>query len=505
MPAIISSIMTPLIVFAAIIAVIILFKIISSNYIKVPTSKAAFFYGRKSKKVSADGKTRREGMTVISGGGKIRVPLIENVEYLDLRVITIEDLEVKNVPNRDGVKVTVQAVANVKIKSDEASLLTAAERFLGYPIDKIRSFAYQNLEAHLRGVIGKLSVEQMNSDKVAFQEAVLKEAGEDLDKVGVGIDIFAIQNISDENGYIDALGRKKTAEVVRDAEIGEAEAKRESTIRSTLADQLGSVEREKNRALAAEAKKNADIKIQEYLAATNAQTATASQAGPLAEAEAKREVRIKQIAIQEAEAREGIKVEEQKILQAVKKQEAETVVPARAKKEADVIAGEALRATRILAAEADQKEQEAQAAGEAAKERLKGLAIAEVRGAYLTKEAEGVSKLAEAYNSFSPAARMLKVMELMPALLKELPPIVSAATQHLANIDRVTILDSGSGNGGGLQKFATITPRILKDMGDTLGVDLTALLSKIGVKTEEPGKSGTETVDAEEIIGADQK
>ena len=169
------------------------------------------------------------GFRLVTGGARFKWPVLEDVTYMDLMVFPI-DLDVKDVPNKDGVLVSVQGVANVKIRNDEQSLIAAAERFLGLGHTDIKEIAYKNLEGHLRSIVGRLTVEEVVRDRQKFNQEVLTEAASDLAKIGLGVDVLTVQKIEDKEGYIQALGKKRTAEVKRDATIGEASASREATI-----------------------------------------------------------------------------------------------------------------------------------------------------------------------------------------------------------------------------------------------------------------------------------
>ncbi len=135
--------------------------------------------------------------------------------------------------------VSVKAVANVKIRGDDTSLQAAAERFLGMTPTTIQQVIFQTLEGHLRSILGTLTVEEVNSDRQSFAQKLTSEATVDLEKMGIGVDVLTIQEISDEEDYLNALGKRRTAEVKRDATIGEAEAHRDAKIKSALALQEG--------------------------------------------------------------------------------------------------------------------------------------------------------------------------------------------------------------------------------------------------------------------------
>ena len=215
----------PLIVLAVLLSVLIAIWLFSRNYIKVSPNAAAVFSGRKRK--LSDGRV--VGYRIVRGGAALRVPLLEKVEYLSLNLLTIP-LEIRRAYTVKGVPVSVKAVANVKIKSDDVSLQAAAERFLGMSLPEVQKVIFQTLEGHLRAILGTLTVEEINNDRQSFAQKLTSEAAADLERMGIGVDVLIIQEISDEEGYLDALGKRRTAEVKRDAQIGEAEATRDSKI-----------------------------------------------------------------------------------------------------------------------------------------------------------------------------------------------------------------------------------------------------------------------------------
>ena len=208
--------------------------LISRNYLKVSPNAVAVLSGRKRK--LPDGRV--VGYRMVKGGAALRIPLLEKVEYLHLNVMTIP-LEIKRAYTLKGVPVSVKAVANVKIRGDETSLQAAAERFLGMTHVEVQKVIFQTLEGHLRSILGTLTVEEVNSDRQSFAQKLTSEAAADLEKMGLGVDVLTIQEISDEEEYLNALGKRRTAEVKRDATIGEAEAMRDSKIKSAQAMQEG--------------------------------------------------------------------------------------------------------------------------------------------------------------------------------------------------------------------------------------------------------------------------
>src|SRR5437867_729041 len=219
----------PLVLLFVVLALFIAAWLFSRNYLKVSPNAVAVLSGRKRK--LSDG--RIVGYRMVKGGAALKIPLLEKVEYLSLNVMTIP-LEIKRAYTIQGVPVWVKAVANVKIRSEDTSLQAAAERFLGMTHDQIQKVIFQTLEGHLRSILGTLTVEEINNDRQSFAQKLTTEAAADLEKMGLGVDVLTLQEISDEEGYLDALGKSRTAEVKRDATIGEAEATRDAKIKSAL-------------------------------------------------------------------------------------------------------------------------------------------------------------------------------------------------------------------------------------------------------------------------------
>ncbi len=280
------------------------------NYIKVPPSTVAIFYGRKHMLIDEKGNRTTVGFRVVRGGAALRVPVLEQVAYLSLNIISIP-LRIQKAYTKEGVAVTVEAVANVKIAGDDVSLRGAAERFLGMTPDQIKGVIFQTLEGHLRAILGTLTVEEINADRQAFAQKMTDEAAVDLKKMGVNIDILTIQQISDEQGYLDALGKKRTAEVKRDAIVGEALATRDAMIKSAMADQEGRTKRYEADVAIAQSLRDKESRQAEFDAAVQAKQKEAEQAGPLATAIARQRVTEQETRIDQVRKQQEVLVQEQ--------------------------------------------------------------------------------------------------------------------------------------------------------------------------------------------------
>jgi flotillin len=454
------------------------------NYIKVPPSTVAIFYGRKHTFVDDKGNHATVGFRVVRGGAALRMPVLEQVAYLSLNVISIP-LRIAKAYTKEGVAVTVEAVANVKIAGDDVSLRGASERFLGMSADAIKGVIFQTLEGHLRAILGTLTVEEINADRQAFAQKMTDEAALDLKKMGVNIDILTIQQISDEMGYLDALGKKRTAEVKRDAVIGEAQAQRDATIKSAMADQEGKTKRYEADVAIAQSLRDKESRQAEFDAAVKAKQAEADQAGPLATATMRQKVIEQETRIDQVRKQQEVLVQTQEAARREQELQATVVKPAEAERQAAILKAEGDRQATVIRAEANQKELEFQGAGEASKierigraEAAKVLAIGEAEAEVIKKkllaEAEGLQSKAEAWKNFNQAAVLNMVVEKMPELAQ------AFATQ-LAGIDKISIIDMGNGAGsGGVNKVMSTVgggmSAMLEMLKDQFGVDVAGLM-----------------------------
>ena len=500
----VSQFFIPVVVVLVVVALIVAMALFSHNYLKVPPNAVAIFSGRKRK--LPDGKA--VGYRMVKGGASFRFPLLEQVDYLSLNVFTIP-LEIKRAYTLKGVPISVKAVANVKIKSDDLSLGAAAERFLGMQPDQIQRVIFQTLEGHLRAILGTLTVEEVNSDRQSFAQKLTSEAAQDLERMGIGVDVLTVQEISDEEGYLDALGKKRTAEVKRDGTIGEAEATRDAKIKSALAMQEGEKAKFDADANIAAAQRDFQVKQAQYQAEIETQKAKAAQAGPLADAVAKQGVVAEQVHVERVRTQEEIAVQEQEVqrkqkeLEAtiIKAAEAErqaAILRAEAKKQAAILEAEGAKAAQIAMAEAEQEKLkqeglghaaavEAQGRAEAAKIEAMGLAQARAIEAQGVAEAQAILKKAEAWKQFNDAAKLQTILEKLPSVLQASAGIFGAVAAPLGNIDKVVVIEQGNGGGGdgmgGIGRIARTGPALvfsLLQQLQAMGLDLPTVLSQLG-------------------------
>lgn len=470
----------------------------AKNFVKVPPDKVAIITGRKRK--MADGKV--VGYRIVRGGATFIWPIREQVQYLPLGLMTFP-VEVQKAYNKNGVAVYIEAIANVKIKGEDSAISNAVERFLEKP-SQVQITVKETLEGHLRSIVGTMTIEELNSDRKAFAQRVTEESVVDLEKMGIGADSVVIKKITDEHGYLDALGVQRTAEVKRDAEVGkaqaEADAKKKTSEATREAEQIAA----SNSAQVADAQRDLAIKKAKYDAEVAKEQATANQAGPLATAEAR-----KKVVAAEVEVEKSRTIAEIDLQNAVKDKtkaelEATMLVKANAEKERVVTEAQGKAVARTTEAEAERVALEAEGDGQAKKTRLAGLAQADVEQkkgeaaaaaekakllanaegtraqllahaegteAELLAQARGMKELVAAYADMSPEQQRLVVMKLvlerMPEVTKALGEagekvmgqIAQAVVASLGQIDNLTVYDSSSnGHDGALRRVMKIAP-----------------------------------------------
>jgi flotillin len=370
----------------AILAGLVVLAFIKANLRICHPNEILVFSGRKRR--LEDGTA--VGYRVIKGGRGLKIPIIESVTRLPLTTIPI-DLELTGALSKGVIPINIQAMANVKIAgSEEEGLSNALERFLGKNVTDISQVAKENIEGSLRGVLASLTPEDANSNRLEFAEKVGEQARSDLKRLGLVLDTFKIKHISDAQGYLEAIGRRKNAEVRRDARITEANAEAEARLVAAEAKKKGSVAEAEADVTIVEAENRLRVKKADLAALANQAESKAKVAGDIARIE------------------EEQKLEEQRVKMHKSKYEAEIVVPARAEKEA----------------------QELKAIGEAARIAEDGKATA-----------EAIRVLREQWEKED--TRELFLIQQLPDILDKVTKVVS----DNLSIDKVTIVDSGDGRG----------------------------------------------------------
>jgi flotillin len=465
---------TLIIAFALLFVVVILFMAMARvlRFIrKVPPNRALLVYGvrthtrvtvvRRTRKLKAseeaaaqppperrepefqewEYETKTEEVTVnykmVKGGMTIVLPFVHEVKELDLSLITL-DVAVHNVLSSNAVPITVDGIAQIKIGSDDTSIATASEQLLDKSTEDIKYVAIQTLQGHLRAIIGLMTVEEVYKDREAFAQMVLEVAVDDLAGMGLQIVSFTIKEISDEKGYLEALGRPEIAAKLRDARRAEALAEQEATEKEQQA------EKEK-----AGYTKEANVAKAQYDAEVSRERAVAERAQAISLAE-----QDKTLEQRKAEAAQAAAERRDRELDAEERRPADAALY-RAEQQAS-----GTRATGFAGADVEKKRGEAQAAAEKAK----GLAGADVTKAQLLAEAEGRRKLAEALNAYKAGALRLVLGQ---SLLEKVPDVALAFGEAFANIEQIRLIDiggagaRGEGVEGAVERFLDTLPNTL--------------------------------------------
>jgi flotillin len=472
------------------LGVFVLFALLygyASRIKKVGPNEALVISGRGERGHDAEvieGKYR-----IVSGGRTFVWPILERVDHLSLEIMTI-DITTPDVPTSQGVPVTVDGVAQIKIGSDENSIKTASIQFLSKSNTEIQHVAHETLAGHLRAILGTLTVEQLYRDREAFAQKVQEVSGDDMASMGLEIVSFVIKDISDAEGYLEALGRPRIAEVKRDAAIGEAEASRDATIESAKARQEGESAKYEAETRIAESRKDYEVQQAAYQQETNRKKAEAELAHTLQTNITNQEVKEQEVQIDVVAKQKQIEVDQQEVLRREKELDATVRKPAEAEQHKVRTLAEARQFQLQTEASGESKairlkgEAEADAArakglAEVEVLRQKGLAQAEVIRKQGLAEAEATLKKADAWKEYTQAA-------ILQQLLDKLPEIANAISQPLSKTERIVVVSSGGENGAGAG-----ASKITKDVTDIIaqvpatvealtGMDLLSTISQLG-------------------------
>ncbi|HEX4263789.1 MAG TPA: SPFH domain-containing protein [Verrucomicrobiae bacterium] len=477
-----------IIVAGVVLGVVILavFVAVMSRYTKVGPNEVLVASGMKHKYTDPDGTVRPRGFRIKKGGGTFVVPMLEKVDILSLELMTI-DVQTPEVYTSKGVPVKVDGVAQVKIKGDDISISTAAEQFLSKTTDEIKSVAMQTLEGHLRAILGTMTVEEIYQNRDAFASKVQEVAAGDMANMGLGIVSFTIRDIRDSQGYLDALGKPRIAQVKRDAQIAQAEADRDAMIKSSQATQAGQEAKFAADSKIAEAQRDYQSNIAQYQATVNQKKAEADLAYDLQKFKTGQLVKAEEVQVNIVEKQKQIELQQQEILRRQKELEATVQKPADAERyrvetlanatkfqlETEA-AGAASAAKAKGFANADVSKATGMAEAEANKAR--GLAEAAVIEAQGKATASSMQAKAESFKQYNEAA----VIEM---IVRVLPEIAGKISEPLAKTEKMVIINSGNGPGGGASKLTGDVTQIIAQLPPVLesltGVKFEKLLEQV--------------------------
>jgi flotillin len=486
LPAIFSGGIILIAIIVISLVVFIGIAVILSRYTKVGPNEVLIVSGRKHHYADPDGTDRARGFRIVKGGGTFVYPVVEKVDILSLELLTI-DVQTPEVYTSKGVPVKVDGVAQIKVKGDDISIATAAEQFLSKDTAAIMNIATQTLEGHLRAILGTMTVEEIYQNRDAFASKVQEVAAGDMANMGLGIVSFTIRDIRDGQGYLEALGKPRIAQVKRDAQIAQAEADRDAMIKSSQATQAGQEAKFAADSKIAEAQRDYQSNVAGYQATVNQKKAEADLAYDLQKFKTGQLVKAEEVQVQIIEKQKMIELQEQEIKRKQRQLEADVQKPADAERyKVETLANatkfqletEATGAASATKAKGFANADVAKATGiaEAEANKARGLAEAAVIEAQGKATASAMQAKAESFKQYNEAA----VIEM---IVRVLPEVAGRISEPLSKMEKMVIINSGNGPGGGASKLTGDVTQIIAQLPPVLesltGVKFEKLLEQV--------------------------
>lgn len=462
-----------IIVGLVVLALLFLMGMVARMYRKAGPHEALIVYGFR-------------GTRIIKGGGTIIFPMVEQCKELSLELMSFDVAPQQSLYTNQGVAVTVEAVAQLKVKSDPVSIRTAAEQFLTKRPEQREGLIRLVMEGHLRGIIGQLTVEQIVKEPEMVGGRMRSTCAEDMSKMGLEVVSFTIKEVRDKNEYIANMGRPDIARIKRDAEVAAAEADRDIAIKraeATRASAIAKAQADQERVAAetasmakqAEAERDLDIKKASYLEMSKKAQAQADKAYEIETNRQQQTVVTEQVRVVQVEREAQVKVQEAEIA----RRERELI--------ATVLKGAEIERQRIeTIANAERQRMISEAEGRASSIRAQGEAEAEIIFKKGDAEARAMNVKAEAFQEYNQAA-------VVDKLISSLPEVVRALSEPLSKVDKITVVSTGNGDSAGaykvtgdITKIAAQVPALFEALS---GMQMSELLSKvrtIGDKAPKP-------------------
>src|SRR5579871_4551416 len=461
----------------AVLTLLFIMAVLAKLFRKAGPHEALIIYGLR-------------GTRIVKGGGTIIYPMIEQCRELSLELMSFDVAPQQSLYTKQGVAVTIEAVAQIKVKSDPESIRTASEQFLTKRPEQREGLIRLVMEGHLRGIIGQLTVEQIVKEPEMVADRMRSTCADDMNKMGLEVISFTLKEVRDKNEYITNMGRPDIARIKRDAEVAAAEADRDIAIKraeSQRAAAVAKAQADQERVAAetasltkqAEAERDLDIKKAEYLETTKRAQALADKAYEIAANVQQQSVIQEAVRVQQIEREAQVKVQEAEIA----RRERELI--ATVLKQAEI---ERQRIETLAEAERERLIKEAE--GRASATRTQGEAEAEIIFKKGEAEAKAMNIKAEAFQEYNQAA-------VVDKLITGLPEVVKALASPLSNVDKITVVSTGNGDAAGLNKVTGDLTRMAAQVPalfETLsGMDIRELLGKvrqIGDKAGKPADNG---------------
>ena len=460
---------TAVIVVGIILTFVMMFYVIARMYRKVGPNQALIVYGF--------GGTR-----IVTGGGTVVWPMVQMARELSLELMSFDVAPKQDSYTVQGVAVTVEAVAQIKVKSDPESIKTAAEQFLNKDLVEREALIRLVMEGHLRGIVGQLTVEAIVKEPEMVSGKMRSTCAEDMSKMGLEVVSFTIREVRDQNEYIENMGRPDVARIRRDADVATAEADRDTAIKRAVymreaaqakaqADMERVAAETASAAKQAEAVRDLEVKKADYAATVARQKAQADKAYDIQSNVMQQQVMAEQIRIDRVEKEEQIKVQEAEISRREKELVATVLKPAEMERQKIQQLAEAERQKLSIEAHGRAEAIRSEAQGSADAIRATGLAEADAIKAKGFAEAEAMNVKAAAFQEYNQAF-------VIDKLLTGLPEVARAMSEPLRNVDKITVLSTGDGDATGMNK-------VTNDMGKMI-VQIPALFETLaGVNLQE--------------------
>jgi flotillin len=459
-----------------ILAILLLMTMLARLYRKAGPHEALVVYGFR-------------GTRIVKGRGTVIFPLVENSRLLSLELMSFDVAPKQDLYTRQGVAVTVEAVAQIKVKSDPESIQTAAEQFLTKTDQEREGLIRLVMEGHLRGIIGQLAVEEIVKQPEMVGDRMRSTCADDMNKMGLEVVSFTIKEVKDQNEYITNMGRPDVARIRRDADVAAAEAdrdtaikraaaQRESAVAQAQADQARILAQTQSLAAQAEAQRDLEVKKAQYLETSKKQQAQADKAYDIQTNIMQQQLVAEQVKIQQVEKQQQILVQDAEIQRVERELIATVLKQAEIQKRKIETLADAEKQRLILDAE-----------GHAASTRTTGEAEADIIFKKGEAEAKAMNLKAEAYQEWNQAA-------VVDKLLTGLPEVVKALSAPLANVDKITIISTGNGDAAGMHKItgditkiAAQVPALFETLSGMKISDLFSKVKQITGKDADPGKA----------------
>ncbi|HEX6607395.1 MAG TPA: SPFH domain-containing protein [Chloroflexia bacterium] len=492
--------MDPLIIVVAMVFVVLaLIVMFTTLFRKVGPNEALIVYG-----------FGLHEPRVVKGGGTLVLPMVQSARSLSLELMSFDVAPEQDLYTRQGVAVTVEAVAQIKVKSDPDSIRTASEQFLNKTPQERENLIRLVMEGHLRGIVGQLSVEEIVKQPEMVSDKMRATSAEDMAKMGLEIISFTIKDVRDKNEYIVNMSKPENAAIRRAAAIAEAEASRDIAMRQATTMREASVAKaqaDQERVIAetasatkqAEAQRNLEVARAEYAATVQKQKATADKAYDIEANVQQQQVIAAQVGVERVQREEQIKVQEAEILRRERELIATVLKQAEIERKRVETLAEAERQRRILEAQGAAEAVRVQGGGQADANRLQGLADADVIRARGQAEADAMNLRAQAFKQYNEAA-------ILDKLLSSMPEVVANISKPLSQVDRITIVSTGDGsNGMGAHQLTGDVTRIIAQfpaLVETLtGVKLSDLMSRVAGIDPQAGQTNGHSAESGIIEG----